>query len=143
MSIKSAILVILQIAIMVYLIGFNKPISSGFGLIVQVFGILVGIWAILAVKIGNFNIQPEVKSDLLIVKGPYKWIRNPMYLALILFYSPIVLINNSLINIILFIILIMVLTLKILMEEKLLRQKFGEDYLNYKSKTKRVIPYLV
>ncbi len=142
MSIKSAILVILQIVTMMYLLLINKPISFGLGLLIQIFGILIGSWAIFTVKIGNFNVQPEVKSDLLIVKGPYKWIRNPMYLAVILFYFPIVFQNYNWINSIVFIMLIIVLILKILREEKFLKLKFGEDYLNYKIKTKRLIPFL-
>ena len=142
MSKKSAILVILQIAAMILLIWFNKPISSGFGLIVQAFGILIGIWAIIAVRIGNFNIQPEVKSNILIVKGPYKWIRNPMYTAVILFYLPIVIQNLNLLNIVVFILLFAILILKIISEEHYLEERFNSLYLEYKKGTKKLLPFI-
>jgi protein-S-isoprenylcysteine O-methyltransferase Ste14 len=143
MSKKSAFLVMLQIAAMVFLVIYNKPIIFGYGLLFQIFGIVVGIWAIYAIRIGNFNIQPEVKSNILIKKGPYKWIRNPMYLSVILFFLPIVIRNSEWINIIAFGVLLTVLILKILLEESFLKSRFGEEYLNYKSKTKRLIPYLI
>jgi len=143
MSKKSAFLVMLQIAAMVFLVIYNKPIIFGYGLLFQIFGIVIGFWAIYTIRVGNFNIQPEVKSNFLIKKGPYKWIRNPMYLAVILFYLPIFLTNSEWINILAFGVLLTVLILKILLEESFLKLRFGEEYLLYKSKTKRLIPYLI
>ena len=142
MSKISAFLVMLQLAAMVLLIIFNYQYILGYGLLFQILGIGIGLWAIFTMRPGNFNIQPEVKSDFIVKKGPYKWIRNPMYLAIILFYLPIVFKNSNLINIILSIVLIAVLIIKILMEEEFLKIRFGDEYLTYKSKTKRIIPFL-
>lgn len=143
MSNKSTFLVMLQLVTMVLLIVYNNPMILGFGLLFQILGIGIGLWAIFTAKIGNFNIHPEVKSDFLIKKGPYKWIRNPMYLSIILFYFPIVLKQIDWINITTFSTLILVLVIKISMEETFLKIKFGDGYLNYKSKTKRIIPFLI
>ena len=143
MSIKSAILVILQIATMIYLLMFTNPLSDGFGLVLQITSLALGVWGILTMRIGNFNIQPEVKSTSLVTKGPYKWIRNPMYTAVILFYLPIVILNFNWMNAIVFILLIGVLLMKIKSEELFLEELFGEDYLIYKRKTKRIIPFLI
>ncbi len=143
MSKKSAFLVMLQIATMVFLIIYNKPIILGYEVLFQILGIVIGIWAIYTIRVGNFNIQPEVKSDFLIKKGPYKWIRNPMYLSVILFYLPIVFTNTESINIITFGVLLIVLIFKVILEESFLKLRFGEEYLLYKSKTKRLIPYLI
>ena len=143
MSIKSAILVILQIATMIFLLLFTNPLSYGFGLVLQITSLALGVWGILTMRIGNFNIQPEVKSTSLVTKGPYKWIRNPMYTAVILFYLPIVILNFNWMNAIVFILLIGVLLMKIKSEELFLVELFGEDYLIYKRKTKRIIPFLI
>ena len=142
MSKKSLILVIIQILTMVYLLIFNNPIAIGFGLILQIVGVAIGLWGILTMRIGNFNIQPEVKSDSLIKSGPYKWIRNPMYLAVILFYIPIVIQNFNWINGSVFIVLLITILLKIYFEEQLLKERFGDKYLEYKRKTKRLIPFI-
>ncbi len=142
MSKKSAILVILQLITMIYLLIFNYPIAVGIGLFFQIIGIIIGFWGILTIKIGNFNIQPEVKSESLVRSGPYKWIRNPMYLSVILFYFPIVVQHLNLINGTVFFILVAVLVLKMRMEEQFLEEQFGEEYLEYKSRSKRLFPYL-
>ncbi len=142
MSRKSLILVIIQVITMVFLIVFNNPIVKGIGLLFQIIGVAVGLWGILIMGIGNFNIQPEVKSDSLITAGPYKWIRNPMYMAVILFYVPIVLQNFSWINTLVFIVLLITILLKIYSEEKFLEERFGNNYLEYKRKTKRLIPFI-
>ncbi len=50
MSKKSAFLVMLQIAAMVFLVIYNKPIIFGYGLLFQIFGIVIGIWAIYTIR---------------------------------------------------------------------------------------------
>lgn len=142
MSKYSAILVILQMITMVYLIIFNKPVSIGIELFFQIIGICIGIWGILTMHIGNFNIQPEVKSTYLVKSGPYKWIRNPMYLSVLLFYLPIVINNLNWINSLVFMVLLITLLLKINSEEQFLEARFGKDYVVYKKETKRLIPFI-
>ena len=141
MSTKSAILVILQIATMIYLLFFNNPFSDAFGLVLQIISLGLGFWGILTMSIGNFNIQPEVKSNSLVKSGPYKWIRNPMYTAVILFYLPIVVHNSNWMNVFVFLVLIVTLIVKIFSEELFLEERFGEHYIDYKKETKRLIPF--
>lgn len=142
MSLKSTILVIVQIATMIFLVVANNPIASGLGLFIQIIGVLLGLWGILSLKIGNFNIQPEVKSDALIQTGPYKWIRNPMYSGVLLFFIPIVLQQFDLINAFMYSLLLTILILKINSEEQFLEERFGESYKQYEKSTKRLIPFL-
>ena len=142
MSKKSLILVIIQILTMVYLLIFNNPLIFGLGLVFQAIGIFIGIWGILIMGIGNFNIQSEVKSDSLITTGPYKWIRNPMYMAVILVYVPIVIQNFSWINALVFIVLFIAILLKIYFEEQFLEERFGDNYLEYKRKTKSLLRFI-
>ncbi len=114
-----------------------------FWLLVQIIGFIISLWGVLAMKLGNFNIQPEVKPTAhFISKGPYKHIRNPMYTGLIIFFGAAVLSNYSAIHLAVFTILIIVLLEKIKLEEKFLTIKFGGIYLEYKEKTYRLIPIL-
>ena len=142
MSKKSLILVIFQMITMIYLIMFNSPFAIRFGLMTQIFGIAIGVWGILIMGVGNFNIQPEVKSYSLITAGPYKWIRNPMYMAVFLFYVPIVVQYFRLMNVLVFIVLFIAILLKIYSEEQFLEEQFGDKYLKYKRRTKRLIPFI-
>ena len=93
-------------------------------------------------KIGNFNIQPEVKANALFRNnGFYKIIRNPMYTGIILFFIASIISNFSYLRLSILTVLIIVLIEKIKLEEKFLSEKFGEIYLEYKKKTYRLIPF--
>lgn len=42
-------------------------------------------WTLAHNRIGNFNIRPEPKAGArLVTSGPYRWIRHPMYSAVLL-----------------------------------------------------------
>lgn len=142
MSIKSLILVCIQITTMCYLLFKVPVIDYGIWLIFQILGIAIALWGILTIQIGNFNIQPEVKSNSLITKGPYKIIRNPMYTGIIFIFLPIVIKSYNTLNVSIYILLIITLLLKIFSEEHFLEQRFGTEYKLYKKSTYRLFPYI-
>jgi protein-S-isoprenylcysteine O-methyltransferase Ste14 len=46
----------------------------------------VGVWALAANRPGNFNIHPAPRAGgQLVQHGPYRWIRHPMYSAVLCF----------------------------------------------------------
>jgi protein-S-isoprenylcysteine O-methyltransferase Ste14 len=48
-------------------------------------GAALGAWALTANRPGNFNIRPQPRAGAVFVhRGPYRWIRHPMYSALLL-----------------------------------------------------------
>jgi protein-S-isoprenylcysteine O-methyltransferase Ste14 len=43
------------------------------------------LWILMHNRLGNFNIQPMPKAQgVLVTSGPYRWIRHPMYSAVLL-----------------------------------------------------------
>jgi len=88
-----------------------------------------------------FYLQPTKK---LVVSGPYKYVRNPMSLGIILFYYGISITITS--PTMFFIlnpcyIILTVLYLK-LVEEKELETRFKEEYVKYKSEVPMLVPKL-
>ena len=143
MSSLSKLLVLLQFSCLTYLVFFTDLIGHGVLLIIQIIGFSLALWSVFVMGIGRFNIQPEVKTEAkLITKGPYKVLRNPMYSGLILFFGASVFKNLDLIDLSVFVLLIIVLVYKIILEENFLKKRFGETYLLYKSKTFRLFPFL-
>ena len=143
MSIISKTLVILQFFCLMFLSIHGEIFANGFFLFFQILGVILSIWAIWAMKIGNFNIQPELKKNAVLVNsGPYKLIRNPMYTGLILFFGSGLVSSFQLLNSLVFLLLVLVLLFKINREEKYLALRFGADYLAYKNRTYRLLPYL-
>ena len=150
MSKKSQILVFIQFSSFAFFAIAGKLFTTNYWLALQLIGLGIGAWGVLAMKMGNFNIQPEVKTSAKMVsKGPYKIIRNPMYSGLLLFFGISVFINFDVKNLIfsilrlsIFLILTIVLMMKINMEEQFLTDKFGDDYTNFKENTYRLIPFI-
>lgn len=47
-------------------------------------GVLLGLWALSCNRPGNFNIRPTPREGgQLVQRRPYRWIRHPMYTAVI------------------------------------------------------------
>lgn len=113
-----------------------------FWLVVEIAGGMLGIWAILAMRLGNFNVTPDVKAEgRLVRRGPYRWIRHPMYAALLLIALPLVVTDFTWGRALTLVALAAVLVLKLSYEEKLLNQAFTE-YAAYQQQTKRLIPFV-
>lgn len=143
-NLKSKTLVTLQFLLIGLLLIFTPIKSINITtIIIIVLAIALAVWAIKTMASGKFRIQPIPDLDAkLIVSGPYKWIRHPMYSAIFLGVTGLFSSHFSWLKIFLFIALIIVLTIKLLWEEKMLNAKFA-DYEIYKQQTKRIIPYIL
>lgn len=111
-------------------------------LITELFGIFLAVWAILSMKIGNFNIRPIVKQEgVFVEKGPYKFIRHPMYSSIFVSLSPLVIDDFSYLRFAFLFILFVNLCIKCHFEEELLLRHFPQ-YKDYMKRTKRIIPFV-
>lgn len=100
----------------------------------------LGMWTIFHNRPGNFNIRPEPKATgRLVTGGPYRYMRNPMYSAVLLFAAAEVLAYGDLWKIACWIGLALVLVAKALLEERGLRAQFP-DYAAYAQRVRRFIP---
>ena len=138
----SVCLVTIQVASIMYLAITGDIIpSSAFLLILEILFVIFGLWAMAEMKF-RFNIFPSLlNNSSLISSGPYKLVRHPMYTSTI-FITFIWIINDfTYIRLSAWIMLVIVLNLKTFYEEKILDEEFPE-YKIYKSKTKKLIPFL-
>ena len=140
---KSAILVGMQtVCILTLLVKITALHSDLWAIIVSFIGILLGFWAILIMKLDNVNVTPDVKANArLVMSGPYKVIRHPMYSAVLLTFFPFVLDRPSTFLVIVFMTLLTTLVIKLNYEEQLLCNHFKE-YAVYSKHTWRLIPFI-
>ena len=102
--------------------------------------IMLGAWSVAHNRPGNFNIRPEPKaSGQLVTDGPYRFMRNPMYSALLLFALAEVIAYADAWKIVCLIALALVLLAKALLEERGLRARFP-GYAAYAKRVRRFIP---
>jgi len=139
--IKACILVIIQLGCIIYIFVSGSPAAhQPLLLLLQILGITIGIWAFIAMGIGNVNISPLVKQGaVLVTTGPYRLVRHPMYLAVLLVIWPLIIDRLSLPRIAAGLVLTADLLIKMLFEESLLKKHFSE-YEAYIKTTKRLIP---
>jgi protein-S-isoprenylcysteine O-methyltransferase Ste14 len=105
-------------------------------------GVLLGVWAVLAMRIPDVSILPEVRAGAqLVTRGPYSVIRHPMYSALLLVGLGLVLDAPSLLRWLLWLVLLVDLLFKLNYEERLLAGRFS-DYQAYQQRTWRIIPFI-
>lgn len=111
-------------------------------LLIEFAGLGLGLWAVFAAGIGNFNVTPDpVRGGRLFRGGPYRLIRHPMYLALLLTTLPLVIAEFSVLRGILWVVLLVDLVLKLNYEEGLLAAQL-EGYREYMKETYRLIPFV-
>lgn len=140
---KSILFVVIQFACL-GLIAITGPLLPDQPLLlgIEFLGIGLGIWAIFSMRIGNFNITPDpLKWSQLVTKGPYRFIRHPMYLALLLVTLPLLINAFDLLRLIIWLVLLIDLLLKLNYEEKLLSNRVV-GYKDYSQRSARLIPYI-
>ena len=79
-------------------------------------------------------------STSLITNGILGYVRNPMYLGILLIYVAFIFLSLSLISIGLFVLIFLVYNWMANFEEKILENLFGEKFLEYKKKVGKWLP---
>jgi protein-S-isoprenylcysteine O-methyltransferase Ste14 len=126
--------------------GVTTPGATGLqqilGVILGVIGAALGTWCILTfVLVGRGTQAPFDPPRLLVVRGPYRALRNPMYagaslalLGVALYYESIALMGYAVAF------WLMTHFCVVLLEEPYLRRSFGNAYENYFATTARWWP---
>ncbi len=137
------ILTLIQYSTLTALLIMTPYIAKGIlWQIIESIGVIIGVWAIAVMKSSKINIAPQPRANAhLVSRGPYKIIRHPMYMAIILTLTPLIFTHYDKTRAIIFGILFINLIFKLLFEEGLLKVYF-EGYTEYMKKTWRLLPWV-
>lgn len=113
-----------------------RLLGIGFG----VGGLLLMAWAALALRRHKTTIMPHKGSTALVTNGPFRRIRNPIYVADVLLLLAAAEITKGLWIVLLVPVFALLVTwLAIIPEERHLEARFGDTYREYKARTRRWI----
>jgi protein-S-isoprenylcysteine O-methyltransferase Ste14 len=92
----------------------------------------------------NFNTTLHLREGhTLVVSGPYRWVRHPMYTALFLLGVGFLLLTaNAFVGVPLLVALPVIVIQRIGKEETMMVEQFGNEYRSYMQRTGRFLPRL-
>jgi protein-S-isoprenylcysteine O-methyltransferase Ste14 len=112
------------------------------GITIQVLAAMLMLWARLTFGRRSYHASAIPTEGGLMTTGPYKYLRHPIYAAVLYFVWTGVASHFSMISCVLGIVVTIGLTIRMLAEERLVAEKYPE-YTEYAARTKRVVPFIL
>ncbi len=110
------------------------------GIALVIFGIVINLWTDSLFKKKQTTVKPHKIPNFFITNGPFKISRHPMYLGMASILLGTAIFLGSILTFIFPIVFIIITeSIFIPMEEKYLKNKFGEEYTDYKKRVRRWI----
>jgi protein-S-isoprenylcysteine O-methyltransferase Ste14 len=118
----------------------SHPSIPMIGVFIMIISFISGLPAVLNMIAAKTTANPHRPTTRLVLSGPYRVSRNPMYIGLTILYAGLMIYLRSVWGIILLPVVIWLITIWVVVpEEKYLERKFGAEYLSYKSTVRRWI----
>lgn len=113
------------------------------GLVLYVTGFFLMAWALLTLG-HNYQLGGSAPraEDKMVIEGPYRLIRHPMYSAALSISLGLAFLIQSWAFLCVFFIYLVLILMLIPMEEEKLRKAYGEQYLVYQRRAGKIIPFL-
>jgi protein-S-isoprenylcysteine O-methyltransferase Ste14 len=105
-------------------------------------GTLLRIWPVFVLGNRFSGLVAIQREHTLVTTGPYRFVRNPSYLGLIIASVGWALAFRSAIGVLLTVLMIPALVARMHAEDRLLGAHFGAEYEAYRARTWRLIPWL-
>ena len=110
------------------------------GIILLILAPSLALSALVVMRKGGTNVNPSKPALSIVRGGPFRFTRNPMYLALCLLQLAVGFFLNDWITLLFVIPLALILHFGVVLrEERYLTEKFGEPYLQLKREVRRWI----
>lgn len=120
--------------------GLDDLAARVIGLGIGVAGMVLAAWALVVLGRAGTTVRPDRPSSALVTSGPYRRLRNPIYVADVMMLLGLAeLTKNIWFALLAAVFAILVTRLAIIPEENHLEGRFGDDYIAYKERTRRWI----
>jgi protein-S-isoprenylcysteine O-methyltransferase Ste14 len=110
------------------------------GVVIMVINLVIGLPAVRGMLKAKTSPNPNHASTSLVLSGPYRFSRNPMYIGLTLLFAGLMIFFRLPWGILFSPVVIWLITIWVIRPEELyLEHKFGGEYLEYKKSVHRWI----
>jgi len=110
------------------------------GIVFIILALTLALSALKTMKAAGTNVHPSEPALVIVRDGPFRFTRNPMYLALCLVQVALGFFLNDWITLLFVVALALIFHYGVVLrEERYLTAKFGEPYLQYKREVRRWI----
>jgi protein-S-isoprenylcysteine O-methyltransferase Ste14 len=139
-SVLGYVLMVLALLLMIFF--RNLFSASPIVIVVQILAALLMVWARRTFGARSFHFAANPTEGGLVTTGPYRYIRHPIYAAIVYFALAGSVANASPLSISLLVLLFVGVGIRIYCEEILVAKEYPE-YAEYSRHTKRVIPFFL
>jgi protein-S-isoprenylcysteine O-methyltransferase Ste14 len=112
------------------------------GIAVQVAAVLLMLWARVTFGLRSFHAAANPTEGGIVTSGPYRFLRHPIYAAVLYFVWAGVATHASAVTVALGVLATLATAVRIWAEEQLLAERYP-DYAAYAARTKRVVPFVL
>jgi protein-S-isoprenylcysteine O-methyltransferase Ste14 len=117
---------------------FFHPATVWVGVALLSLGVACNAWGARSLRKAGTNINPSLSATALVTSGPFRFSRNPLYVAGSLVFLGLTLVLNSLWGVVALVPLLVVMHYGVILcEERYLAAKFGESYRQYCAAVRR------
>ena len=114
--------------------------ARSIGAMIMIVNLIIGLLAVRFMLAAKTSPNPYRPTNALVLSGPYRFSRNPMYVGLTLLYAGLMIFFELTWGLLLLPVVIWLITIWVVVpEERYLEQKVGTEYLNYRSRVRRWI----
>ena len=114
------------------------PLGEPLGWALVAVGVALMGSAVMTFRRAGTSLNPAKPTTRVVVHGPYRFTRNPMYVGWVIVYLGCVLLTNTVWPLVsLPVVLVLISRAVIAKEERYLEAKFGDAYRAYKARVRR------
>jgi protein-S-isoprenylcysteine O-methyltransferase Ste14 len=111
--------------------------TLGWALLIAGF-VAIGLPGIIALRRAGTSPNPRRPTTALVVTGPYRFTRHPLYLSMTIIYAGLALAVNAVVALVLLPVAVALIDRgPMVREERYMEQKFGDAYRAYKARVRR------